>query len=955
MFKAQSDKFSNSLRDGQARVSYFQTRSLVLVANDISQSLSNEEVIRYFMSYGIRVDCQFSDSFSGNHVQGPTNLAKIYCPSKFTKQNLRDSAHFIGGHYLELQDPHNGPYMSDNQVIVEPIFSSSSSLQSFNSSKPELILGDVKVYFSQMAMEHGLNIKVNLVDHVAANKSQLTFRVLVSNLEEAKQLARVAHQVGSLSFRLVLVLGTQSTMGKSNMQHINKTQNTQFGDHIIKPRKEYSVAYSVSQQSTEKKMHNNLQHKHKCSNDAVSFYQAPNLPIKLQQQSASGIVSKYRSDNLKNSDQSNNQDISVGSTGYYQNHDQMTDTRQDYYHDQSSRYLRNTSDQYGQIYWDSTQIEYQESSRSNQHRNFGDYPQNVDIRQPNLKEAIPPSRKRNQGIQRTFNTNEREIDNTQSIDNREHVREEGRSIYHQASASKYKDAVKRCDTGLNQDVHNSQPSAINTRHCIDAKNMPADGYTAYDSHYENKNNRDRIEYKSSGPSYKDESYVTEGADYRSPSQLAALIKVKKAAANGYLADTPHEANQPMKISYPSNREMIHRDILKLRTFDLRDNENQQNWRASENQAPLVGQDLLGMSSTSKVQHPVPLEMLNADKKKEKEVKQKKAKTENNEKKENKDKKENKEKKEKKEKSDINEKKVKKEKKEMKDSKESKENKDKKEKKEKKSSKRPESASISSTDKYDTLLQICYGTSDELSATWIKRIYKLAENLKLMPHDLFGQARQEIDEVEHVKVFSDLAELHPLGKFVYKQPELETEPLNESDSEIENEPTRSNRTKYDQSNLVYLHYGHINFGGNHIVQDYQPWKGTIAATESILVGIVGRGRMSELPSDADYEVKAAAMEQAYSDVLEWKGMFRSNLIEQRLIEERKIKQSRLSRIGILNKVTSIDIDGKIDDSIHRGDVATKSSVSNRNLAIGPGLRSDLVAEYLIETQNLLNDE
>lgn len=108
-------------------------RALKLVAKNIPVILSIEEVIRYFMSFGIRVKCQIVNTTYSTNYEGMVNDIMMYCPSKFTKDNLRDSSHNINGQYLQFHDPFNAPYKTDKQFVLEATLTKCS--QSFNSSK----------------------------------------------------------------------------------------------------------------------------------------------------------------------------------------------------------------------------------------------------------------------------------------------------------------------------------------------------------------------------------------------------------------------------------------------------------------------------------------------------------------------------------------------------------------------------------------------------------------------------------------------------------------------------------------------------------------------------------------------------------------------------------------------------------------------------------------------------
>lgn len=69
--------------------------------------LNEVAVTEYFMKFGIAVECYFLTTSSDK--QGVTKTAKIYCPTKFTKEQLAGTAHIIKKHYLLLKNPNPTP------------------------------------------------------------------------------------------------------------------------------------------------------------------------------------------------------------------------------------------------------------------------------------------------------------------------------------------------------------------------------------------------------------------------------------------------------------------------------------------------------------------------------------------------------------------------------------------------------------------------------------------------------------------------------------------------------------------------------------------------------------------------------------------------------------------------------------------------------------------------------
>jgi hypothetical protein len=82
-----------------------------LLAKGISVDLPESAVTEYFMKFSIRVECYFLATASDK--QGVTKTAKIYCPTKYTKELLTGTAHIIKKAYLLLKSPNPSPTASD--------------------------------------------------------------------------------------------------------------------------------------------------------------------------------------------------------------------------------------------------------------------------------------------------------------------------------------------------------------------------------------------------------------------------------------------------------------------------------------------------------------------------------------------------------------------------------------------------------------------------------------------------------------------------------------------------------------------------------------------------------------------------------------------------------------------------------------------------------------------------
>ena len=100
---------------------------MALCSLNTPQNLVKEEVIQYFNSFGIRIECSISHSQSQYH--GWASEMKIYCPSKYTKESLTDSAHIISGYYIEFSNPYKTEFVKDRPYILEPM---TTELQAFD-------------------------------------------------------------------------------------------------------------------------------------------------------------------------------------------------------------------------------------------------------------------------------------------------------------------------------------------------------------------------------------------------------------------------------------------------------------------------------------------------------------------------------------------------------------------------------------------------------------------------------------------------------------------------------------------------------------------------------------------------------------------------------------------------------------------------------------------------------
>lgn len=75
--------------------------------------------------------------------------AKVYCPSRIAKELLSQTAHLIQGHYFELEDTAS-PNWKERPFILQ-----------CTHQLPRLAKKDVKLYFSRLAMDQGMDLKLD--------------------------------------------------------------------------------------------------------------------------------------------------------------------------------------------------------------------------------------------------------------------------------------------------------------------------------------------------------------------------------------------------------------------------------------------------------------------------------------------------------------------------------------------------------------------------------------------------------------------------------------------------------------------------------------------------------------------------------------------------------------------------------------------------------------------------
>ena len=112
----------------------------------------------------------------------------IYCPSRYTKANLINTSHIINEAYFELKDPRGDEPAGDRQCVIDCI--------------PES-LGlsgvDVKLYFSQVCMTEGIDVKLLPIRSKLQPGS--VFRLASTRIEDLQKLTSQIHQINGINLK----------------------------------------------------------------------------------------------------------------------------------------------------------------------------------------------------------------------------------------------------------------------------------------------------------------------------------------------------------------------------------------------------------------------------------------------------------------------------------------------------------------------------------------------------------------------------------------------------------------------------------------------------------------------------------------------------------------------------------------------------------------------------------
>lgn len=866
-------------------------------------NLSKEEIVRHFASYGIRVDCQVLQNRQYSQTSGSPNEIKIFCPSKYTKENLRDSAHMISGQYLELFDPYNIPFSKERPFVLEPSFS--TSLNSFNSSTLYLTVGDLKVYFTQLAMENGLDLKLDLTQRATSSRTFPLFRVFVSSLEEAKELAKMAHQVGHVCFRLVITLTPQNKRELlQNNQNVNEkaaskespTQRIQQQPQEMAPRVGTGLQMNSAEQ-TSGLHHSQIDRIHSgYQSEEVRIIRSQNRKIATNEQLDKKINKRKQEIDLQslwgqNQPQGKPNCTNLGYSDFsgpatypapiqsWANNQVQPDQDVEHQHFQN---LNVYQDQYMHDEQVERNFDGHPTQNIGQLQYAGDRNQWSEGREVYFPQTQTGNRKG--FIEENHPRHHQDKICLRKISDYQSYPADNSLSSHSASGKNNSTSYGTFNGYANKvrNVDQVLPPLQNPENYQEIEPMAFSGFKGQ------LKESNCLDFQGSEVSNFEESFCQRESSSQIQSQISTPSKTIKIAP-GILTVNPHTMSNKVQVvdgarlpNLAKEANTIQTNYISPKTLEHGQDikEPQRHHPSHYNEAMMLEDPALD-DDISLTKPPT-------------EEKKKKPKTSST-------------------------------------------------KTESKKSK-----SSSSSTKYNSVLNICYGQREELSEAWLKRIYQLAEKLKEMPHNLFGSSQDEITERLEKRRFCGLPELHPLGKFMF--PHLISTLVEPDDSYIE----ESVQPKYDSTTLIPLDFGLRNFGGNHFAAVYSPFVGTSEEGQEALIGVVSRARLSETEHHLNFEEKSSILDQSRSDVLEWATVFRTVRRKQLRKEEEssREKETKLLRNG--NKKSSLDYCERLtEDQLSGFDHATKSTTtSDRSSAQQPGITSVLLFEDNDEIDNNL---
>lgn len=743
-------------------------------------NINKEDIVKYFSIYGIRVDCQINHSQSQYH--GWVSELKIYCPSKYSKESLTDSAHIIGGYYIEFTDPYNTPFVKVREYILEP---SCTENQLFN-------LRDLKVYFTRLAMTKGLDIKPQFGHQKYISSNQpVQFQILAATREEAKTLSKMSHDCGSVVFQLIIVKKPLKT--KENSKTISATDSKSISVSNPSPSKPKSKVESTLVKPLDNMAPSLIQVKESINKTAEGGFQDPAISYKSSSlltdpKSSKNLESKKTLQKVAPSLQSSHilqetnplpQADLLGGQSYPKRPHNQYEICGNYAQNEerTSLNMQNHLEYYEEPHWDQTQYWDQRIPDLNK------VPQNTyrgqntaevyqqpirQIRQAEAKQKNHFSDLKNYYQQEEF---KQEVHNTQLqplYGQSENISEYGWSAQSQSNYP-YENKNVTLRGSVSDASSSNQQTSRSKKHINNGDSISRSTQYYPTSNYRDQENHEIL----SELSYPEEPRLSE---VHSQSQASMSINMKQTSSlSAEIRQTGIQKSMKIVQNNTINEPIDHTFGS---TISMTVNSN-------DLQSP-------SMVVSSKVER----------------------------KKTPKDKDGNK--KDKSEKSKV--------KKETKESQEK---------------------------DYSTLLQICYWPIYELSEAWIKRIYKLSKKLKAMPHSMFQNNTQDLENKERVS-FADIRELHPLGKFL-KKSQQETSPLDCSDDEIQ-------PPKYDRNEFVSLGFGERHFGGLFVPKEYNMWRGVSEKVQEALVGSVSRGRLGMIDPDSSFDTKTSILMKTHDDVL-----------------------------------------------------------------------------------------
>lgn len=182
--------------------------------------LKSEEVNQYFSSFGFRVECFIQ--FLQNEQQVFVKTGKVYCPSRLAKSLLAETAHNVNGTYFELEDPAKSDWRDRSFYLL-----ASHPLPKFSKR-------DAKLYFSRLAMEQGIDMKLEFQEQSINWWGNLPVTIYFLKKEDAHLVLQMSHIINNVTIQIYPINSSNESSQQLSQGFITKRQN-ESNDPAFKP------------------------------------------------------------------------------------------------------------------------------------------------------------------------------------------------------------------------------------------------------------------------------------------------------------------------------------------------------------------------------------------------------------------------------------------------------------------------------------------------------------------------------------------------------------------------------------------------------------------------------------------------------------------------------------------------------------------------------------------------